>query len=84
MVEVREYLVLKHDGTTEHFPVRDGDLEQAQLRVALCRHPGDSVVAVTDEAYVIVRSDLPVARRRARQGGLRWSPSAERASSESL
>jgi hypothetical protein len=67
LVEVREYLVLKYNGTTERFPVRGGDLGQAQLRVALCRHPGDSVVAVTDDAYIIVRSDSSVARRRTRR-----------------
>jgi hypothetical protein len=51
LVEVREYL-LKHDGKTERFPVRDGDVAQAQLRTALARRPDDRVVAVTEDAYI--------------------------------
>jgi hypothetical protein len=57
-VEIREYLVLKHDGTTVRFPVRDGDVDQARLRAALTRHPADSVVAVTEDAYIRVGSDV--------------------------
>jgi hypothetical protein len=57
-LEVREYLVLKYDGTTVRFPVRDGDVAQARLRAALAQRPDDCVVAVTDDAYIRVRSDL--------------------------
>jgi hypothetical protein len=53
-LEVREYLVLKHDGTAVRFPVRDGDVDQARLRAALSRRPDDSVVAVTENAYIRV------------------------------
>jgi hypothetical protein len=56
-VAIREYLVLKVDGTTLRFPVRDGDVEQARLRAALTRRPADSVVAVTENAYIRVGSD---------------------------
>jgi hypothetical protein len=61
-LEVREYLVLKYDGKTERFLVRNGDVAQAQVRVALCQHPGDYVVAVTEDAFIRVRPDPPVAR----------------------
>jgi hypothetical protein len=54
-LEIREYLVLKHDGTTQRFPVPEGDAAHARVRAALCQHPGDSVVAVTDDAYIRVR-----------------------------
>ena len=58
LVEIREYLVLKYDGKTVRFPVQDGDVAQARLRAALTRHPNDSVVAVTEDAYIRVGSDL--------------------------
>jgi len=58
LVAIREYLVLKVDGSTVRFPVRDGDVDQARLRAALTRRPADSVVAVTDDAYIRVGSDL--------------------------
>jgi len=57
-VEIREYLVLQFDGNTVRFPVRDGDVDQARVRAALTRRPGDSVVAVTDDAYFRVGVDL--------------------------
>lgn len=57
-LEIREYLVLKHDGKTVRFPVRDGDVAQARLRAALTQHPDDSVVAVTEDAYIRVGPDL--------------------------
>jgi hypothetical protein len=57
-VHVREYLVLKYDGKTVRFPVRDGDVAQARLRAALTQHPDDHVVAVTEGAYIRVGSDL--------------------------
>ena len=50
-LEVREYLVLKYDGTTVRYPVRDGDVAQARLRAALTQRPDDNVVVVTDDAY---------------------------------
>jgi hypothetical protein len=56
LVEIREYLVLKHDGKTVRFPVRDGDVEQARLRAALTQRPDDSVVAVSQDAYICVRA----------------------------
>jgi hypothetical protein len=56
-VEIREYLVLKHDGSTVRFPVRDGDIDQARLRAALTRRPEDYVVAVTDDAFIRVASE---------------------------
>jgi len=56
-LEIREYLVLRFDGTTVRYPVRDGDVAQARLRAALTRHPDDCVVAVTDDAYIRVGSD---------------------------
>lgn len=59
-LEVREYLVLKYDGNTVRFPVRDGDIAQARLRAALSQRPDDAVVAVTDDAYIRVSSDQPV------------------------
>jgi hypothetical protein len=55
-LEVREYLVLKYDGTTVRFPVRDGDVDQARLRAALSQRPNDQVVIVTDDAYYRVSS----------------------------
>jgi len=56
LVEVREYRVLRCDGTTVRFPVHDGDVAQARLRAALSRRPSDQVVAVTDDAYFRVTS----------------------------
>jgi hypothetical protein len=50
-MDVREYLLLKHDGSTVHFPVKDGDVGQARLRAALSQRPEDEVVVVTDDAY---------------------------------
>ena len=52
LVEIREYLVLKLDGNTVRFPVRDGDVAQARLRAALTQRPDDCVVAVTEDAYI--------------------------------
>ena len=63
LVEIREYLVLRFDGTTVRFPVRDGDVAQARLRAALSQRPDDCVVAVTDDAYIRVRSDSAVDTR---------------------
>jgi len=57
LVEIREYLVLRFDGTTVRFPVRDGDVAQARLRAALTQRPEDCVVAVTEDAYIRVGSD---------------------------
>jgi hypothetical protein len=59
-LEIREYLVLKFDGSTVRFPVLDGDVAQARLRAALTRRPEDCVVAVTDDAYIRVGSDSMV------------------------
>lgn len=56
-MEIREYLVLKYDGTSKRFPVLEGDVAQARVRAALCHRPGDCVVAVTEGAYIRVRSD---------------------------
>lgn len=56
-LEIREYLVLKHDGKTVRFPVRDGDVAQARLRASLSQHPDDHVVAVTEDAYIRLGSD---------------------------
>jgi transcriptional antiterminator Rof (Rho-off) len=56
-VEIREYLVLRFDGTTARFPVQDGDVAQARLRAALSQRPEDCLVAVTEDAYIRVRSD---------------------------
>ena len=53
-MEVREYLVLKHDGTTARFPVIDGDAAQAQLRASLSSHATDHVVAVSENVYMPV------------------------------
>jgi hypothetical protein len=36
-VEILEYLVIKHDGRTERFPVSEGEEEQALLRADLVR-----------------------------------------------
>ena len=52
LVEIREYLVLRFDGTTVRFPVRDGDVAQARLRAALSQRPDDCVVAVTEDAFI--------------------------------
>jgi hypothetical protein len=57
LVEIREYLVLRFDGTTVRFPVWDGDVAQARLRAALSQRPEDCVVAVTEDAYIRVGSD---------------------------
>ena len=62
-MEIREYLVLRFDGTTVRFPVRDGDVAQARLRAALTRRPDDCVVAVTEDAYIRVQSDSAVVAR---------------------
>lgn len=62
-MEVREYLVLKYDGTTVRFPVRDGDIAQARLRAALSQCPDDSVIVVTDDAYIRVSPDWPPVER---------------------
>ncbi len=59
-MEVREYLVLKYDGKTERFPVLDGDVAQARLRAALVQRPNDSVVVVTEDAYIRVRPEPPI------------------------
>lgn len=67
-LEIREYLVLKHDGNSVRFPVRDGDVGQAQLRAALVRRPEDSVVAVTADAYIQVRPDATGAPPDTRPG----------------
>jgi len=56
LVEVREYRVLRYDGTTVRFPVQDGDVAQARLRAALSQRPSDQVVVVTDDAYFRVSS----------------------------
>jgi hypothetical protein len=55
-LEVREYLVLKYDGTTVRYPVQDGDVAPARLRAALTQRPEDEVVLVTDDAYFRVAS----------------------------
>ena len=55
-MEVREYLVLKYDGTTVRYPVHDGDVAQARLRAALSQRPDDEVVVVTEDAYFRVSS----------------------------
>jgi hypothetical protein len=54
-VEIHELLVLKDDGRVERFRVSDGDVVQAKLRASLCQRPGDSLVVVTEHAYI--RSD---------------------------
>jgi len=59
-LEIREYLVLRFDGTTVRFPVRDGEVAQARLRAALSQRPEDCVVAVTEDAYIRVGSDSAV------------------------
>lgn len=53
-MEIREYLVLKYDGNTVRFPVRDGDVAQARLRASLTQRPDDCVVAVTEDAFIRV------------------------------
>ena len=70
LMNVREYLVLKHDGSTLRFPVRGGDVDQARLRAALTQRPEDDVVAVTDDAYIRVgqRSSTTAALRQAKGG----------------
>ena len=55
-LEVREYLVLKHDGTTVRYPVTGGDVAQARLRAALSQRPNDEIVVVTDDAYFRIGS----------------------------
>ena len=55
-MEIREYLVLRFDGTAVRFPVRDGDVAQARLRAALSQRSEDCVVAITEDAYIRVRS----------------------------
>ena len=58
---IREYLVLRVDGNTVRFPVRNGDVAQARLRAALTQRPEDSLVAVTEDAYIRVGSALDIA-----------------------
>jgi hypothetical protein len=72
LVEIREYLVLRFDGTSVRFPVRDGDVAQARLRAALTQRPDDFVVAVTEDAYIRVGSG----RRLNAPRGLRARPRA--------
>lgn len=60
---IREYLVLRVDGNTVRFPVRNGDVAQARLRAALTQRPEDSLVAVTEDAYIRVRSALDIAAK---------------------
>ena len=62
-MEIHELLVLKEDGGVEHFRVSDGDVAQARLRASLCQRPGDSLVVVTEHAYI--RSGFTSARSRA-------------------
>ncbi|HET6617661.1 MAG TPA: hypothetical protein VFH69_07625 [Gemmatimonadota bacterium] len=61
-MEIRAYLVLKPDGKTEQFPVSDGDVAQARLRAALVQRPNDSVVVVTEDAYIRVHAGPPSER----------------------
>jgi hypothetical protein len=56
-VEIHEYLVLKYDGSVEHFPVVEGDVAQAKEKAVLCQRPGDALVLVTGDAYIRVRED---------------------------
>jgi hypothetical protein len=65
LVEIREYLVLRFDGTTVRFPVRDGDVAQARLRAALSQRPDDCVVAVTEDAFIRMGPDSAIAARAA-------------------
>lgn len=58
-MEIHEYLVLKHDGRVERFPVVDGDVSQAMVRASLSRRPGDSLVVVTEVAYIQVEPERP-------------------------
>lgn len=51
-MEIHEVLVLKRDGRVERFRVLDGDVAQAALRASLCQRPGDSLVVVTEHAYI--------------------------------
>ena len=67
-MEIREYLVLRFDGTSVQFPVRDGDVAQARLRAALSQRPEDCVVVVTENAYIRVGSDSAVDARVAVDG----------------
>jgi len=67
-VDVHEYLVLKHDGTTARFPVIDGDAAQAQLRAALSTHATERVVAVNENVYMPVRRIDYDADRRSTEG----------------
>jgi hypothetical protein len=68
LVEIREYLVLRLDGTSVRYPVRDGDVAQARLRAALTRRPEDWVVVVTEDAYIRVGSDSAVDARLVVEG----------------
>ena len=63
LVEIREYLVLRFDGTTVRFPVRDGDVAQARLRAELSQRPDDCVVAVTRDAFIRLGSGSAIAAR---------------------
>lgn len=60
---IREYLVLRVDGNTVRFPVRNGDVAQARLRAALTQRPEDSLVAVTEDAYIRVVPALDMAAK---------------------
>jgi hypothetical protein len=61
VIEVREFLVVKSDGKVEHVPVLDGNVDQAKIRASLCQRPGDSLVAVKDDAYIRVQPEaLPL------------------------
>jgi hypothetical protein len=68
LVEIREYLVLRFDGTSVRFPVRDGDVAQARLRAALTQRPDDCVVVVTEDAYIRVGSGSAVERPASAEG----------------
>ena len=51
---------MRVDGNTVRFPVRNGDVAQARLRAALTQRPEDSLVAVTEDAYIRVGSALNI------------------------
>jgi hypothetical protein len=57
-VQVHEYLVLKDDGSTEHFPVLDGDAAEALLQASSAHRADGYVVAVTEDAYIRVHVDV--------------------------
>ena len=61
-MEIHEFLLLKHGGAVEHFPVPNGDpdsLAQARFRASLSHHPGDVLVLVTEGAYIRVAAGVP-------------------------